>query len=340
MKQKHSLVISALFLLAGFLPIVYLSLCQGCSGEKKQRVLKVATPMEGLLALPMLRMVETQPLKDQNITVELVPWKNPDQLRAIILSESADLAGMHTISAVVMNSKGVRLQMMGMALGNVLRLLSTDPTIDSLAKLKGKTVAVPFKGGMPDILFRVMLEKTPGIDSSDVNIRYAATPRDAGNLLVGGQVQAAISAFPHAAILIRKAGKNGIPKVYDALDLQTVWDRIHGEPSPMPNAGIAALGAFCNDPGGKKAFWKAYAECLDWCIDHPEAAARLQPAASKSDDVAQGLTRAAKEVYMRPVTAIELKDAIQQMMKPLREVEPGTYADAKPRDGFYWIEGQ
>jgi len=53
-------------------------------------VLHVAAPPEGLLALPVLHMVETQPLKEYGLTIEFSPWKNPEQLRALVLREAMD----------------------------------------------------------------------------------------------------------------------------------------------------------------------------------------------------------------------------------------------------------
>ena len=293
-----------------------------------ENVLRVSAPAEGLLALPVLRMVETQPLKEQGLLLEFIPWKTPEQLRALILSKKVDAASMHTVAAGSMSVKGVPLKMLGLSLGNVLHVLSSNPDIQTLEDLKGKTVAVPFKGEMPDLLFRAVLEKTPGVSPSDVEIRYAATSQDAANLLAGGRVETALIADPHGAILLQKSGKNGIPKLTDAIDLQSAWNDAVDQTAPLPIAGIAAVGSFTQNKTALPLFWNAYADAVRWCIAHPDQAAQLQPSAQKSPTVAAGIETAARNGYIAPVPASEARVQIEQFMDLLHKPDPNP--------GFYW----
>ncbi len=308
----------------------------GALAGEPLRNIRVSAPAEGLLALPVLHMVETQPLKEQGMQIEFVPWKTPEQMRAIILSEKADAVGMHTVGAVTMNSKGVPLRMIGLSLGNVLHVLSSNPEIQTLADLKGKTVAVPFKGEMPDLLFRSVIEKTSNLSAADLTFRYAASSRDAANLLAGGRVEAALVADPHGSILLQKSGKNGIPKLYDAVNLQDAWNADVGKESPLPIAGVAAIGKFSKDEATLKAFWQAYAAAVQWCIKDPAEAALRQDSARNNPAVAAGIKAAAQRSYIAPRTAAEARPQIEQFIQLLREADPQTYGDVQPNSAFYW----
>jgi NitT/TauT family transport system substrate-binding protein len=301
-------------------------------------VLHIAAPPEGLLALPVLHMVETQPLKEHGLTLEFSPWKNPEQLRALVLGGQTDVVSMNTVAAVIMSAKDVPLKLLGLSLGNVLHVLSSTPDIQSLEDLKGKTVAVPFKGEMPDLLFRAVIEKTPGLSIDDLTIRYTSTSRDAANLLAGGRVEAALIADPHSAILLEKAGKDDIPPLFDAINLQNAWNAACGKESPLPIAGVAAIGAFSRNEPQLNRFWTAYTDAVNWCIAHPEQAAALQAEALTSPETAAGIARATQD-YIRPVTAADAREPIEQFMQLLRDSDPEKYKTAVPKPDFYWQSG-
>lgn len=302
------------------------------------RTIKVAAPPAGLLALPLLHMVETQPLEDQGMILQFVPWKNSEQLRALVLSQKADVVSMHTVAAATLNSKGVPLKLMGLCLGNVMHILSTNSEINAMNDLKGLTVAVPMKGEIPDILFRAILDQTKNISVKDLTIRYTASSRDAANLLAAGRVDAALIADPHSSILLQKSGKNNIPKLYHSIDLQNAWDAANGTSEPLPVAGIAAIGAFSNDQRAMVAFWRAYAAAVRWCAENPDQAALLHPDGQTASDPAIGIEKAAKRSYIVPVTAKASQASIEQFTALLRRSAPKKYDQTHPKTGFYWAE--
>jgi NitT/TauT family transport system substrate-binding protein len=305
------------------------------SAAEPLRIVRAAAPPEGLLALPLLRMTGTQPLLDQGMRIEFVPWSNQEQLRAVVLSGRADVVSLHTVGAAVMHSRGVPLRMLGLSMGNVLHVLTSHPDIRSLSDLQGMTVAVPFKGELPDILFRTLLNKSAAVPPGSVHIRYASSSRDSANLLAGGRVEAALVAEPHSSILLQKAGRDGIPELFDSVDLQQAWNQLCGSEMPLPAAGVAALGEFSGNEPQLESFWQAYAEAVHWCMQHPEKAAGLSVSSGETAAV-QGAVRAIQTSLIAPVTACAAHEWIERFIAVFREADPAGYGDLHPEDSFFW----
>jgi len=296
-------------------------------GLRSPRIVRVSAPPEGLLALPFFRMINSGVFIEENIRLKFVPWKNQEQLRAIVLSEKADFIGIHTVGAATMHNRGVPLKMLGLSLGNVLYVLTTSSEIHQLSDLQGKTVAVPFKGELPDILFRSLIRK-----KSNIQIRYVATSQDGANLLAAGRVGAALVAEPHASILLAKAGRNGIPKMFRSINLQDAWNEIRGVKGPIPSAGVVAIGSSLLDKKFLERFWEEYANAVNWCTEHPHEAAKLLESVGSEKGIEQSIVSS----FTTPKTTRTTRATIEDFLNLLQEANPKQFGKIIPSDEFYW----
>ena len=308
----------------------------GTADAQKLPKLTLAGPPASV-SNPLIHMVDSGALADVAERVEFVLWRDPDQLRVMALDGRADVLAMPTNVAANLHNRGAKLQLLNVSTWGVLWLVSRDPTLKSLADLRGKELAVPFRGDMPDIVFQLLAEQQ-GVDvRKDVQLRYVASPIDAMQLLVMRRVDHALLAEPAVSMALRKTGSFPLsviaPELHRSVDLQQEWGRVFARSARIPQAGIAVMGALRERPDVVARIEAEYARSLAWCRDHAEAcgqgvAARIDmlSAEAVADSIAVSL--------MDAVPAHAARAELEFMFGQLMKKSPALIGGKLPDDGF------
>ena len=110
------------------------------------------------VSYPLMRIADSGALADMADKVEFSSWKTPDQLRALAIEQSADLVAMPSNVAANLFNRGVPLALLDISTWGLLWMVSREAGLRTLADFRGKEVVMPFRGDMPDILFRLLAE--------------------------------------------------------------------------------------------------------------------------------------------------------------------------------------
>jgi NitT/TauT family transport system substrate-binding protein len=93
---------------------------------------------------PVLHMIERGALKDVAKEVEFRLWKNPDELRAIVIKGDVDFVAVPTNTAAILNNKGVDIQLLNVSTWGILGMISRDNNLKTLKDFKGKKNSCTF----------------------------------------------------------------------------------------------------------------------------------------------------------------------------------------------------
>ena len=129
---------------------------------KDENKIVVAGPF-ATVSHPIMHMIETDALKDLGKRIEFRLWKNPDELRALILKGDVDFMALPTNVAANLYNKDVDLKLLNVSVWGILGMISRDPNLKTLKDFKDKEIAVPFRADMPDIVFQELAKKS-GLD--------------------------------------------------------------------------------------------------------------------------------------------------------------------------------
>ena len=330
MPYSKQLIIGGVILLLILAAVLYIP---RTTQEDGRTVITISAPSDGLLAPPLLRMIDTEPLKEKGIDLEFISWRSQEQLRAFVLNEQVDILGIHLAGAANFYNRGIPIRFLGASLGNVLFVISRDESISNFSDLEGRRVIIPFKGEYPDIFFQGLYtaytEKYPEFSLS---VQYAQSSRDAANMMFHGRADAALIAEPHASILLERNKE----EYYRSLDFQDVWTEIFDQDHSFPVAGIAALGdtAFNNEV--LSLFWEEYLKAMEWCITHPELAAGLIGNIEDDADALTGTSRAFERCARIPVSSNEERPHISIYLQILNEADPELFTGIPENNDFYW----
>ncbi len=206
-------------------------------------------------------------------TTSLTTWRNPDELRAGLTSGAIQLSIVPVQAAANLYNRGYPIRLANVMTNELLYVASADASIADISDLRGRTVAVPFRGDTPEILFNRLLAHRGLAPSTDLDITYAGSPIEAMQLLLAGRVEAALTAEPStsaAVIAGAQAGKD----IRRSIDLQAAWGAMTGAAPVLPQAGLAITAPFLDAHGNAvSALLSAIESATPEVLAHPATAA-------------------------------------------------------------------
>lgn len=305
---------------------------------KDENKIVVAGPF-ATVSHPIMHMIETDALKDFGKKIEFRLWKNPDELRALILKGDVDFMALPTNVAVNLYNKDVDLKLLNVSVWGILGMISRDPNLKTLKDFKDKEIAVPFRADMPDIVFQELAKKS-GLDSKkDFKIQYVTSPVDAMQMLILRRVDHALLAEPAISIALRKTDSFPIklvaPDLYRSVDLQKEWGELFQTKAKIPQAGIAFLG----DTKGKEElinrFLSEYDKSLSWYKQNPKEAANLVVKTLPMLEE-QGLADSIEHVTFESVKANEAMEDLEFFFSILQNSDAKLIGGKLPNKELYY----
>jgi NitT/TauT family transport system substrate-binding protein len=304
--------------------------------EKRDKII-IAGPFASV-SHPILRMIETNALSDVAKEVEFRLWKNPDELRALALNGNVDFLIVPTNTAAILHNKGLDIKLLNVSVWGILGMISRDESLKTLKDFKGKKIAVPFRGDMPDIVFTQLLKREGMDPKKDFELVYVASPIDAMQMLILRRIDHALLAEPAISIALRKTKSFPIsvvaPDLYRSVDIQEEWAEVFSTDGNMPQAGVAVMGQM-KDKHIIERFEQEYDKSLAWYKTHPVEAGIL---VEKTLDMlsAEGVADSIPHVRIKSVKAADVKKELEFFFNILQEEEPKSIGGKLPDDSFYY----
>lgn len=261
-----------------------------------------------------------------------VAWRDPDELRAGLTSGSMQVVIVPSNAAANLYNRGLGLRMVNAMTMGLNFVVTRDATLDTAAKLAGRSIALPFRNDTPDILLRRVLAQA-GVAQDSLKIVPAATPIEAVQLLLTGRAEAAVLPEPATTMAEMRALQAG-QQVFRTIDIQAEWGRITGLGPRVPQAGLAVMDRFDTaHPGAIEAVQAALEASLPEVLANPEAAA-----ASATQALGLPAPILAKSIpHSALVTdrASTIRPAFEAMFTAVAEVDAKALGGKLPDDGFY-----
>ena len=310
--------------------------CLGLFASTKQDKIVISGPF-ATVSHPIIHMIKTGALKDIADKIEFKLWKNPDELRAIVLNKGADFMAVPTNTAANLYNRGIDIKLLNVSVWGILGMITRDKDLKSLKDFKGKEIVVPFREDMPDIVLKQLMKKQ-GLDpKKDFTLRYVSNPIDAMQMLILRRVDHALLAEPAISMALRKTGSFPLkliaPDLYRSVDLQEEWGEVFNTDNKIPQAGMAVLGD--KDPYIVKRFLEEYEKSLKWYKEHPKEAAKMTV---ETLDMLEekGLSDSIPFVKLESKSALESKKDIEFFFNILKEDTPKLIGGKLPDSNFYY----
>lgn len=261
-------------------------------------------------------------------------WKTPDEMRAAVASGSMGAVVMPSYGAANLHNRGLGLGLLNVLTTGLLYIVSKDEGLSSFASLKGKTLALPFRNDMPDLVL-ARLVKQAGLQPGDIRTEYAASPPEAVQLMLTGRVDAALFSEPAATGVIVKA-KSMFMTVHRTIDIQKEWAAVSGKPE-IPQAGLALTSGVQTALGkdGIAALQAAIEKALADALANPQAAASA--AAEALGFPAEIIAASFPTSHLVASPAAAARPDLESFYDILAGANPAIIGGKKPGDDFYLV---
>ncbi len=291
------------------------------------------------VSYPILKMLEDGTLSKGKKKLELVIWKTPDQLKALVVGEQADFYAVPSNVGAMFYNKGIKIKMLNISIWRAIWLVSRSNDKKTLADFKGETIAMPFKGDMPHIIFTILAKKQGLQPEKDFNLEFLPSPMDAAKKMITRRVTHALLIDPAVSTVIEKS-KSGLssviaPDIYRSVDIQNEWGRLFNTKNEIPFAGIMAGGNILEDAPLVKEFMAEYKKATKWCMSNPEETAKIvvKHIPQLNED---GVTEAMKNVILRADDASAIKEELTEFFNILHTSKPALTGEKIPDNNFYF----
>lgn len=267
---------------------------------------------------PLVVLAETQPIA--GTTFVFRPWSSPEELRKLISGDAAVLAVMPAPTAALLDANGIRLRLLSATITvGSLSIVGRDKPIARLSDLKGASLALPFKGYLPDLLMRRI--ETP--EPEHWQPRYTGSLVAGMQLLLAGQVDTALLAEPMASLALELD-----TTLVRMADVCLMWKTATAQPG-CPPAGVLAMNPALTR---RSDIRQAYQDAFSQVAASPGSAAtllgRFFPEVAQAH---QGYSRIVAQSLPMPDHAPDLAAFYAELLR----VEPAAIGNALPKPGFY-----
>jgi len=350
LKPYNSLILSMLL-------ILFVTMVVGCSSEEKTKTeseqkdsinetevieesipitnLTIQAPMGISIAAPIYKVLEDNELHNLVDEVTFLPWKNPDELRSRISSGQAQVSAVPTNVAANLYNKGMDVQLINTLVWGILYMIGPDGEEISFEELKGKTIHVPFRGDMPDLVFQYLLQKNNLDMATDINIEYIATPQEVVQLLATGKAEYAILPEHTATLAVAKAKKEG-QNLKKIISLQAEWAKVTGKEPRIPQAGIIVTGELIRDyPEVVEELQIQLAESVRYLNEQPAEGAELLAKYQDGLDAAF-IEKLIPTINLHFASAKDAREELEFFFTELSTISPDIIGGKLPDEGFYY----
>jgi NitT/TauT family transport system substrate-binding protein len=221
----------------------------GAATMAAPRLLKAAPLRELILhgppagpSITLAHAVATRALSAVADKTSFRAWRNPDEMRAGLTSGTMQAVVMPTTTAANLYNRGFGLKLLNVMTSGLLHVVSADASLSSFKALKGKRLAVPFRGDTPEFILNRILAHEGLVPGRDLTVDTTGTPIEAIQLVVAGRIDAALVPEPAASAAIVRAQVAG-KTVQRVIDVQAAFRAIARPQATVPQAGLAVTKA-------------------------------------------------------------------------------------------------
>lgn len=308
--------------------------CFAANAISQDVEIKLSGPA-AVISYPLMVMADQQSLAEQGVSFSFTRWKNPDQLRALIIGGQVDVSAMPSNLAAIFFNKGHELTLLNISVWDIMTIVSRDPNLTTLTGLAGKQIVVPFKNDMPTILLNQLLSKQLAANSNSVKQRTSHNLLDSSQLLLAGQVDYALLIEPVTSMVIhRNSQQNGKP-IYRSINISKQWQQTFPTSPALPQAGIIANKTIRGKTALLKQINQLYQSKAKWCKNEPEQCAKIVTKfLPKAPEAA--LVEAIKHTELEARTAADIKPELEGFFKVLQGTNAKLIGSKLPADNFYF----
>lgn len=237
------------------------------------------------------------------------------------------------VAAILYNNEDLQCDVKVISINNtgLLYIVTTDPSIQSLEDLKGRTVYSIGEGGPPEYTFEYLMEKT-GM-SGDVNLSFRSTPFEVVNLLQDEENSIALLPQPFVEVAKLLVENLNVP-----IDITDEWDKCNTDSNAesITTVSIVRKDFLEEHEQAVIEYLKMAKQSTDYTLEHVDEAAAWTEEFETflNPEVA---VDAIPQCNICTITGEEMKEKLSGFIDIMYNFNPDAVGGSIPDDDFYYI---
>jgi NitT/TauT family transport system substrate-binding protein len=276
----------------------------------------------------MIQLFEHPP-QYPGVTIKVEALAQADLMAARFIAGDAKIGILPPNVAAKIASTGKRIQIAAVIGTGMLSLLTSDPSIQRIEDLKGKTVEVAGQGATPDYVFRRILLSKKIHPDRDIRLNFSLAYPEIAQSLITGRVSTALLPEPFATM-----ARMGKPDLRQVADIQQEWVNAGGKGNYPMIALVVDADFAAAQSGLMQTLLKEVKNSIEWVVAHPAEAGIL---VEKHDLGLRGSVASAAipRSNYEFIPAAEARTALEALYKAFLEFSPVSIGRSLPPDRFY-----
>ncbi len=237
------------------------------------------------------------------------------------------------VAAILYNNEDLQCDVKVISINNtgLLYIVTTDPSIQSLEDLKGRTVYSIGEGGPPEYTFEYLMEKT-GM-SEDVNLSFRSTPFEVVNLLQDEENSIALLPQPFVEVAKLLVENLNVP-----IDITDEWDKCNTDSNAesITTVSIVRKDFLEEHEQAVIEYLKMAKQSTDYTLEHVDEAAAWTEEFETflNPEVA---VDAIPQCNICTITGEEMKEKLSGFIDIMYNFNSDAVGGSIPDDDFYYI---
>ncbi|MDD7369995.1 MAG: ABC transporter substrate-binding protein [Berryella intestinalis] len=237
------------------------------------------------------------------------------------------------IGPILYNNRELRNGYQVISVNNlgVLYVMTTDPSVSSLADLAGRRVYSYGEGGTPEYTVDALLRKNGLADS--FTLEFKSTPFEVLNLMQKEEKCVAILPQPFVSL-----SKLMVDPLYVPISITAEWNKAFADTGSqaVTTTTIVNKSFLEEHEQAVVEYLRMAGKSVAWTIDNMDKAAALQEELGTfmNNSVAAD---AMPQIAMTCLTGVEMRTALSGFIDELYAANPDSVGGAIPDEGFYYL---
>lgn len=285
--------------------------------------------IKGPTGIGMIGLFEAPPTLPDGLTPSFEALAGADAAAAKLLSGELDAAVLPVNMAAKLYNAGLPYRMVALVGNGMVRVLTNDPGLDSVAGLRGTELHVAGQGATPDFVLRTILKHADLEPESSVRLNYSLPYPELAASLASGKIKTAVLPEPFITVAMRAD-----PSLREAFSLDAAWKGATGQDSYPMSVFVVRDALVRERPAGVRALAEAYRGAIRQALADPVAAGALVEKFDfglKAPIAAAAIPNSAYVFTPAPAA----RAAVEALLSVFLEAAPGSIGGKLPDAAFY-----
>lgn len=285
--------------------------------------------IKGPTGIGAIRLFEDDHVLPDNARYAIQGVASADAMVAKMLSGELDAAVLPVNMAAKLYNAGQPYSLLAVVGNGMVKLVTTDATINSIADLKGRDVYVAGQGATPEYLLRAIMPKY-GIDADkDVHLIFSMPYPELAASVAAGRIAIAVLPEPFATLALKANAQARVP-----FSLSTLWSSVTGQADYPMSVFVIRTRLVAERPEAVAALLADYQASISSVLADPAAAGALVEQYDMGLKAAIA-TAAIPSCAFVFIPALEARASIEALLSVFLASAPASIGSKLPDEAWY-----